>query len=407
MAPLRSSKSRQFGKILFHMETDNLSDGFGSSGPSETSYTWTSPSSGNLFTMDIFEDEVIDGINLNTSPGAATFTVSSGALPSGISLSGAQLVGTMPSVNSDTSYSFDLKPSDGDASSSRSFSMVVKEDPSKAYDSNLKLWIQGGYNNRSTGNLGSTGAPGGTFPIARHGGSTGVAYGYAPNTLPQAVDPTSETGWGAGKEINDSLGGTTKQLQLDRLAIHMSPGTTTYVRDGWGSYAGVNHTFTYWLYWDDVTQTTGGNNFCPTFHCWGSNPFTAHDWSTNSTSNPYMDPYLGGANRGRWTPSNVAGAVNGNKAVWHHIALVCSSGQTLCYLNGSLDATKGGATSNWSVGTQYCNFHGRGDNTSNNLPGSYTTGYGPSKKMADIRYYNTNLSAAAIQAIYQKLRPAF
>ena len=407
MAPLRSSKSRQFGKVLFHMETDNLSDGFGSSGSSETTYNWASPSSGNLFTMNIFEDEVIDGINLNTNPGATTFEVSSGALPSGISLSGAQLVGTMPSVNSDTSYSFNLKPSDGDVSSSRSFSIVVKEDPSKAYDSNLKLWIQGGYNNRSTGNLGSTSSPGGTFPIARFNGSTGVAYGFAPTTLPQAVDPTSETGWGAGKEINDSLGGTTKQLQLDRLAIHMSPGTTTYVRDGWGSYAGVNHTFTYWLYWDNISQTTGGNNFCPTFHCWGSNPFTAHDWQTNGTSNAYQVVYLAGANRGTWNVSNVAGAVNGNKAVWHHIAMVCSSGQTLCYLNGSLDATLGGSTSNWSVGTQYCNFHGRGDNVNNNLPGSYTSGYGPSKKMADIRYYNTNLSAAAIQAIYQKLRPAF
>ena len=407
MAPLRSSKSRQFGKILFHMETDNLSDGFGSSGSSETSYNWASPSSGNLFTMDIFEDEVIDGINLNTNPGATTFEVSSGALPSGISLSGAQLVGTMPSVNSDTSYTFDLKPSDGDASSSRSFSMIVKEDPSKAYDSNLKLWIQGGYNNRSTGNLGSTSSPGGTFPIARFNGSTGVAYGFAPTTLPQAVDPTSETGWGAGKEINDSLGGTTKQLQLDKLAIHMSPGITVYVRNGCGFTAGVNHTFTYWLYWDNVSQNTGGNNFCPTFHAWGDARFTAHDWTTNSTGNPYQQVYLAGANRGTWNPSNVAGAVNGNKAVWHHIAMVCSSGQTLCYLNGSLDATVGGSTGNWSVGTQYCNFHGRGDNVSNNLPGSYTNGYGPSKKMADIRYYNTNLSAAAVQAIYQKLRPAF
>ena len=87
--------------------------------------------------------------------------------------------------------------------------------------------------------------------------------------------------------------------------------------------------------------------------------------------------------------------------------MVCSSGQTLCYLNGSLDATVGGSTSNWTVGTQYCNFHGRGDNVSGGLPGAYTNGYGPSKKMADIRYYNTNLSAAAVQAIYQKLRPAF
>ena len=134
----------------------------------------------------------------------------------------------------------------------------VDEDESKQYDSNLKLWIQGGYNNRSTGGLGSTGSPGSAFPIARHNGSTGSAYGYAPVTLPQAVDPSSETGWGAGYEINDSLGGSTKQQSgPNSSAIHMSPGTTTYVQNGfWGNYSGMNHTFCYWMYWDNVTQNT-------------------------------------------------------------------------------------------------------------------------------------------------------
>jgi len=382
--------------------------GFGAAAGGDSSlYTWTSPSAGSLFTMDVYEDEVIDPITLTTSPTATLFEVTSGSLPSGITLSSNTLTGTLPATSgTDTTFNFDLNPV-GATNTARSFSIQVDEDESKQYDSNLKLWIQGGYNNRSTGNLGSTSSPGGAFSIARHNGSSGSAYGFAASTLPQAVDPTSDTGWGSGKEINDSLGGSTKQLQLDKLAIHLTPGTTMYVQDGWGNYSGMNHTFCYWMYWDNVSQNTDSDLFCPVFHCWGGSAFIANDWQTNGSSIPYLVNYAGATNNGTWNPSNISGATNGNKAVWHHIAMVCSSGQTLCYLNGSLDATVGGSTSNWSVGTQYCNFHGRGDNVSNNLPGSYTNGYGPSKKMADIRYYNTNLSAAAVQAIYQKLRPAF
>ena len=382
--------------------------GFGSGGGGASSlYTWTSPDAGSLFSMDVYEDEVIDPITLTTSPTATLFEVTSGSLPSGITLSSNTLTGTLPATSgSDTTFNFDLNPV-GATNTARSFSIQVDEDESKQYDSNLKLWIQGGYNNRSTGNLGSTGSPGSAFAIARHNGSTGSAYGYAPVTLPQAVDPSSDTGWGAGYEINDSLGGSTKQLQLDKLAIHMSPGTTTYVQNGWGNYSGMNHTFCYWMYWDNVTQNTSSNVFCPTFHCWGDQAFIANDWQTNGTSNPYLVNYAGATNNGTWNVSNVSGATNGNKAVWHHIALVYTSGTCYCYLNGSQDATTSSPNSNWSVGTQYCNFHGRGDNVSNGLPGSYTSGYGGSKKMADIRYYNTNLSAAAINDIYKKLRPAF
>ena len=381
--------------------------GSGGGGGGPISYTWTSPAAGSLFSMDVYEDEVIDPITLTTSPTATLFEVTSGSLPSGISLSGDTLTGTLPATSgTDTTFNFDLNPVGG-ANAARSFSIQVDEDASKQYDSNLKLWIQGGYNNRSTGNLGSTSSPGGAFPIARHNGSTGSAYGFAPTTLPQAVDPTSETGWGSGKEINDSLGGSTKQLQLDKLAIHLSPGTTMYVQDGWGNYSGTNHTFCYWLYWDNVTQNTSSDVFCPIFHCWGSNAFIANDWQTNGTNKPYLVNYAGATNNGTWNPSTLSGAVNGNKAVWHHIALVYSQGSTTFYLNGSADATGNGPSSNWSVGNQYCNFHGRGDNVANGLPGSYTSGYAGSKKLADIRYYNTNISAAAVNDIYKKLRPAF
>ena len=381
--------------------------GLGASAGASLVYTWTSPAAGSLFSMDVYEDEVIDPITLTTSPTATLFEVTSGSLPSGITLSSNTLTGTLPATSgTDTTFNFDLNPV-GATNTARSFSIQVDEDESKQYDSNLKLWIQGGYNNRSTGNLGSTSSPGSAFSIARHNGSTGSAYGFAPSTLPQAVDPTSDTGWGSGKEINDSLGGSTKQLQLDKLAIHMTPGTTMYVQDGWGNYSGMNHTFCYWMYWDNVTQNTNSDVFIPTFHCWGDSAFIANDWQTNGTSNPYLVNYAGATNNGTWNPSNLSGATNGNKAVWHHIALVYTSGTCYCYLNGSQDATTSSPNSNWSVGTQYCNFHGRGDNVSSGLPGSYTSGYAGSKKMADIRYYNTNLSAAAINDIYKKLRPAF
>ena len=49
--------------------------GFGrpSGGGAPSLYTWTSPDAGSLFSMDVYEDEVIDPITLTTSPTATHF----------------------------------------------------------------------------------------------------------------------------------------------------------------------------------------------------------------------------------------------------------------------------------------------------------------------------------------------
>lgn len=358
----------------------------------------------------IYENEQIQTTTVSATDAdgdTIAYTVQSGSIPTGLSLgsSTGSLTGqeSSGSITGDTTYSYTLRATANSQTVDRAFTTVIKNDPSLDYSGNLKVWFRGGYNGRTASTLGSS------FT----GSSVGVGTGYASIGTTQVVDDAttaSPVNSGSNKWIRDSLEGNTKTLQDDKLAFYSNANSTwwwTPTSSIFGS--GVNHSFVYWMKWPDVSAVTGGDYFNPIFHSWGgtnATSFVANDWYTNGTSNPYMRNYVANALYDTWNMSTVSGGTNGNKNVWFHIALVYSSGQTLCYLNGSLDATLSGPSSGWPAAgsNQVCSMNSRGDGYSGGQPGSYTTGYAVPKYCADVRYYDTNISQAAVQAIYNKTR---
>jgi hypothetical protein len=358
----------------------------------------------------VYENENIQTTTVSATDAdgeTVSYSVTSNALPSGLSINSAngQITGRENSgtISSNTTYSYNLGATANGATTNRAFTTVILDDPSLAYSSNLKVWFRGGYNGRTASTLGSS------FT----GSSLGVGTGYASIGTTQVVNDTS-TGSpinaSSSKWIRDSLEGNTKTLQDDKLAIYSNANSTWWWTPTSAIFgANMNHTFIYWMKWDNVSAVTSGDIFNPTFHSWsGTNAtaYCANDWYTNGTSNPYMSNYVNGPQYGTWNMSTVSGGTNGNKGVWFHVALVYSSGQTLCYLNGNLDATLSAPTSNWTPAgsNQVCSMNSRGDGYSGSQPNNSTNGYGVPKYLADVRYYNTNISQSAVQAIYNKSR---
>ena len=233
--------------------------------------------------------------------------------------------------------------------------------------------------------------------------------GYGTTELKEDTGTNSPVNSSSNKFIRDSADGSTKTLQDDKLSIYSQANSTWWWTPTSSIFANTtNHTFTWWMKWDDVSAVTS-NGFNPIFHSWGGSSATAWcalDWDTNGTSNPKMNNYVGGGLYGTWNMSNVSGGSNGNKGVWMHIAQVYSSGQTLCYLNGQLDATLTAPTSGWGNigGNQVCSMNSRGDGYSGSQPNGASSGSDVPRYLADIRYYNTNISQQAVQAIYNKAR---
>jgi len=357
----------------------------------------------------IYENENIQTTTVSaTDPDGDTvsYSVTSNSLPSGLSINSAngQITGRENSgtISSNTTYSYNLGATANGATTNRAFTTVILDDASLAYSSNLKVWFRGGYNGRTASTLGSS------FT----GSSLGVGTGYASVGTTQVVNDTSTgspVNASSSKWIRDSLEGNTKTLQDDKLAIYSNANSTWWWTPTSAIFgANMNHTFIYWMKWENVSAVTSGSNFNPVFHSWGgtnATTYCANDWYTNGTSNPYMSNYVNGALYDNWNMSTVSGGVNGNKGVWFHVALVYSSGQTLCYLNGNLDATLSAPTSNWTPAgsNQVCSMNSRGDGYSGGQPAGFS-GYGVPKYLADVRYYNTNISQSAVQAIYNKSR---
>ena len=358
----------------------------------------------------IYENENIQTTTVSaTDPDGDTisYSVTSSSLPTGLTInsSNGQITGRENSgtISANTTYSYNLGATTNGVTTDRAFTTVILDDPSLAYSANLKVWFRGGYNGRTASTLASS------FT----GSSLGVGTGYTGIGTTQVVNDTS-TGSpinaSSSKWIRESLEGNTKTLQDDKLAIYSNANSTWWWTPTSAIFgSNMNHTFIYWMKWDNVSAVTSGNNFNPVFHSWGGTnavAYVANDWYTNGTSNPYMNNFVNSGLFGTWNMSTVSGGTNGNKGVWFHVALVYSSGQTLCYLNGNLDATLSAPTSNWTPAgsNQVCSMNSRGDGYSGSQPNSYTNGYGVPKYLADVRYYNTNISQSAVQAIYNKSR---
>ena len=384
--------------------------------------TWSTAAGSLMGSNVLYEGEIIGSLSVAaTDPDGdvVSYAVSSGdSLPSGLSLNSSTgaITGDPDTIASDTTSTFDIEASDtADNVSTRTFSMVTTNDESAAYEGNLKLWLRAGWDGQTSGNQ-----AGNTLPAAKYQtgyGTTGqvrVINSVVLNNDSQTSSPVNGT-----TKIKDAQGGVsglnTVAKQTDAFAYMMDASDSIWTPIASGNSvfdsSTTNHTFAYWLCWENRVENYNNNNLSPVFHSWaGTNAvaFVANDWYMNNTGNPYMMNYAGNGHHGTWNLSNVSGGANGNKGVWHHISLVFSSGQTLCYLNGSLDATIAGPTSWPTPGSgQACNFNGRADGLSGGLPDNYSTGDNQYKSLADIRYYNTNLSAGVIAEIYNKSRSSF
>lgn len=375
--------------------------------------TWTT-AAGDLFSgYTIFESEVSTSTKTIQAANATAYALTN--LPSGGLYSGMSFNTSTGVLSGDfgDNATYTMTGTTTPASSARTFTITVAEDVSIAAYSNLRIWLRGGYNGKSAGAMddGDTiyfGTATNTNDFRVKNAATYVAYN-------ETAHATTSLG-ASGSGIRDAKGGSSAALQ-DDLLYYNTPADTTY----WlancknsGFAQSTDHTFTYWMYWPNTNEVYGTSQFSPFWHSWsGTNAvaFVAHDWHTNGTSNLYCQNYVSAGLSGQWTTSNVTGGSNGNKGVWMHVGMVYTSGTTKCYLNGSEDATLTAPTTNWPAmgDDQTCNFNGRGDgyDSTNNAPGSYTSGWTVSKASADHRYYSAALNAAAVQDIYQKGRAQF
>jgi hypothetical protein len=295
--------------------------------------------------------------------------------------------------------------SNGEKATSFTGEPGVTLDAADAYYSNLKIWIRGGHNGATAGNI-NAGITSIDVPSWNSTAGTVGSIGTV-----QRVDNSgngSPVNSAVNKFIKDGKAGNTAILRNDKLAFYFNGSSTIWKALDTATWntSTTNRTMAYWMRWDDVSANTSTNLFSPTFHSWsGTNSvgLIAHDWYTNGTGNPYMSHYGNGAFQGDYVLPNLAGGSNGNKGVWFHIAVVYTASALRIYLNGK-EQSHSVANLSWLTpgSSQAFNFNGRGDGISGGNPGNYTSGYTGIKYMADIRYYDTNLSSDAVLALYNK-----
>ena len=134
-----------------------------------------------------------------------TYTVTSGALPSGASLNSSTgaITGSVPTINNTTTYSFTVTASDGNDSSSRAFTIMVIGLLDISDITSSGLLTQASAENLTVGTSYSTltpisGSIGGTY-VGRVGGGSSPTYDGSSQSVPVVS-------WGTGKAF-DQRGG--------------------------------------------------------------------------------------------------------------------------------------------------------------------------------------------------------
>jgi len=169
---------------------------------------WTT-ASGSLGT---FYSSSQDSVNISlvatdSESSSLTYSVSSGSLPSGVTLNSSTGVisGTAPVINNSTTYSFSVRASDGVESSIRPFTISVVGSLDISNITSTGLLTQASAENLTAGSSYSTltpiaGSIGGTY-VGRVGGSGGAAptYDVASRSL-------SVVTWGSGKAFDQRNG---------------------------------------------------------------------------------------------------------------------------------------------------------------------------------------------------------
>jgi hypothetical protein len=285
----------------------------------------------------------------------------------------------------------------------------VPTDAADAYYANLKMWIRGGYNGATAGNIT---AGSGTLDIPSWNGATSTLNTIATVQRVDSNAGSSPINSAANRFIKDGKAGNTAQLRNDKLGLYFNGSSNPIIWKAldattWNNST-TNRTFAYWAKWDNVAANTSVNVITPTFHSWaGTNAvaLVAHDWYTQGTGNMQMILYANGADMGSFTMPNLPGQSNG-KGIWFHFAVVHTSSSTKVYVNGQEQTFTYSAVTTWpSVGSsQSMSWNSRADGISGGVPGNYVTGSTCVRTLADIRYYDTNLSSDAIFALYSKAK---
>jgi hypothetical protein len=187
----------------------------------------------------------------------------------------------------------------------------------------------------------------------------------------------------SGNGYNGSNNGAT--LTTDRFGN----ANSAYNFNGTSSYVTISSaiptstsafTITAWIYPTNLSQSSSG----------GGVGGTILNADNDGNSDGY-DLGIRNTNKIWWWPAGNQdlfsnGSINLN--VWTHIVISVSGATTTMYINGALDSTQ------TSANTQVPTFLQIGSTC-------HITGYWQGK-LADIRIYNTNLSANAAKIVYQQ-----
>lgn len=183
-------------------------------------WTTSSGSVGSFYTGDtaninlVAEDQ--ESANL-------TYTITSGALPTGLSLNSStgSITGTTPIINNTTTYTFTVIASDGNDFSSRSFSITVLGALDISDITSNGLLTQASAESLTVGSSYSAltpiaGSIGGTY-VGRTGGGAGPTYDASSQSVPVVE-------WGSGKAF-DQRGGKAWRSTANIPVVGLQPST--------------------------------------------------------------------------------------------------------------------------------------------------------------------------------------
>ena len=190
---------------------------------------WSSPAAGRL--ANVYEGSSVSSNLLATSDSLVSYSVSSGSLPTGVSLVGNVISGTTGSVNSNTTYSFDIAATDAELqSSTRSFSIDVLLD--------TVSWSTPNDNSTITANVDTQ-----VTQVLSASASSGATITYSANALPSGLSLVNDTITGTANVVantttlltaTSSLSGKTAtrtiNFQINSAAI--APGQVEYITSG-------------------------------------------------------------------------------------------------------------------------------------------------------------------------------
>ena len=297
--------------------------------------------------------DIFEGTSVSTTVVASdaegdtvAYTVSSGSLPSGLSINSGTgaITGTAPTVSGDTTSSFDLRATAGSKTADRSFTIIVKDNPMAGVSEFSALNYEGTSNFLST---------------------LSSSNGLREVTTASTIDTVAGTDWTGTKLIKLNDGGNCGDWTN---IVNTLPGSGGFTITHWGRMdASSNDTLS-----GSVNQNNGSRSL----------DFYSHksdwlDWNQiTNTSNTVFGQAGGGA-----TSNDLLGQSTMDMKVWRFYVYVWSSSP----LSSSSQTFKVGLSNSGSM-----NFHTSGSytNTGGSSSNSGFMGYSPQTPANGVNKYN-------------------